>query len=419
MNCLKGKTVSTFLSVCHKRRHSLSLYFLSILIALLFLPATAAAEDHEDSTGKSADRESSLRSSSQEPLDQSRAVGPGSIESSESDSPSRWNVSVDVLIWNRAGGVNRTLVERVPGIVSFANVQRTPGAKVLNSTELQEGFSPGMKFGLLYHGDSGFGLELSYFQVEWWSSKSIGPDNPPQWLVMRAPGSFYQTQDFTYQSMAWDSSTKLYNAELNGRWDFNKRLTLLAGFRWLRLTDKLEGSLTPTDQIEPVWKVIPSMNLYDVARIQNLPGIPATGVLPPFWNTSTTNNLFGLQIGAEGKLFEYSRFSIGGRLKAGGYFNRAEESSGVSIFKIVRPSNAAANRVAFVGEAGLNCTYQMHRRLALRVGYDALWLTGVALAPGQIKKTYTTAPSTVSALGVNTDSGVLFHGATVGLVYSF
>lgn len=56
--------------------------------------------------------------------------------------------------------------------------------------------------------------------------------------------------------------------------------------------------------------------------------------------------------------------------------------------------------------------------LALTAGYEALWLDGVALAPGQIQETYT-SKSGVRALGVNCGSIVLFQGATFGLEYSF
>jgi Protein of unknown function (DUF1551). len=67
----------------------------------------------------------------------------------------------------------------------------------------------------------------------------------------------------------------------------------------------------------------------------------------------------------------------------------------------------------------LQCKYQVIKGLALKVGYEVLWLAGVALAPGQIQETYTTSPDIVSALGVNSSSSVLFHGATAGLEYSF
>jgi opacity protein-like surface antigen len=86
--------------------------------------------------------------------------------------------------------------------------------------------------------------------------------------------------------------------------------------------------------------------------------------------------------------------------------------------KQVYPSQAGTDHVAYAGEAGLQLKYQLVDGLALQAGYRALWLADVALAPGQIDET-DTSPSGVSALGVNRRSSVLFHGATLGLEYSF
>ena len=137
---------------------------------------------------------------------------------------------------------------------------------------------------------------------------------------------------------------------------------MLAGFRWVDLHENLLGALEP-------------------------PVFPRE---PPFWNTTTINNLYGLQIGADGKILERGRFSIDGLVKAGIFDNNAEETTGVSIYKIVRPTYASANHAAFVGETGLQCKYQVTKGLLLRAGYEAIWLQGVALAPGQIQETYTT-----------------------------
>ncbi|MGA9822329.1 MAG: BBP7 family outer membrane beta-barrel protein [Desulfobaccales bacterium] len=354
-----------------------AIYFLCALVAVLFLSITASAGDQENSTGKSAASEDSPPSFSQAPVDQSQGATP------------RWTISAEAIILDRIGSVNRTLVERVPGFGSVSSLFTTPGTEALNTNNLRQGFSPGPKIGVIRHGDSGFDLELLYFQTAGWSSTgSVKTGNPPDWLVMRAPGGFLQTQDHSYQAMAWDYVTNLYNAELNVRWHPYSRLTLLAGFRWVNLSENLQGSLVPA------------------------------GGFPPFWNTGTANNLFGLQIGADGKIWGRGAFSINGLIKAGAYVNYAQESTGVSIFKVVRPTYTSTDHPAFVGEIGLTCKYQVNKVLALKVGYEALWLEGVALAPGQIQETYLTPPDTEHALGVKT-SGVFFHGATAGLECSF
>jgi len=304
------------------------------------------------------------------------------------------------------------LVQRVPGGVTFYDTAVAPGAAAFNSNQFPQGFSAGPGLSLTYHGESGYGAELSYFNIlDQSTTNAIGPDSPADWLVMKAPGTFWQTQDFPYQAMAWKSTTNLYNAEANGRFDLSNRVTVLAGFRWLQLNDNLQGTLTPADLTAPTWKQC------NCTIFQITPGGPA-GNYPPFWNTSTTNNLYGVQIGADAKLLEFGHFSVDGTIKTGLFDNNAEQSTGVSMKKMVFPSQAATNHAAFVAEADVQLKYQVNKELALKVGYKVLWLDGVALAPGQIKETSTTQ-SSVRALGVNCASGVLFQGATAGLEYSF
>jgi hypothetical protein len=333
--------------------------------------------------------------------------------------PRRWTVSAEAIVLDRVGTANRTLVERVPGVMPFARVPTTPGTPALSSTDLNQGFAPGFKLGVTYHTDAKYDVELSFFRISGWdATRSIGPDNPLNWLVMRAPG-FFQTQDFSYQSMTWNYSTELYNAEFNVRYNFSKRITVLGGFRWLQLNENLQGTIPPRDRTLPIWKFDPNLNLLEVARLEKLGGIPATKVFPPFWNTRTINNLYGLQIGAEGKLVKRGGFSLDGLVKIGGYVNHASASTGVSLAKVVHPTYARTDHAAFVGEAGLLSKYQFPMGLALKLGYQALWLNGVALAPGQIQETYETGPAAITGHGVNCKSGVLLHGVTAGLEYSF
>ena len=302
----------------------------------------------------------------------------------------RWTATADFIILDRIGSVNQTLVERVPGNMP----PNSPGTEVLNSNDFQQGFAGGPRVGLIRHGDDGYDLELSYFQIDGWSSnRSVYPADPQdwKWLTMKCPGDFLQLNEQPGQGMAWAYASKLYNAELNVRWNPLSNVTMLAGFRWVYLRENLQGALEP----------------------------PTISWEPPFWNTTTTNNLYGFQIGADGKVFERGRFSIDGLVKAGIFDNNAVESTGVSVYKIVRPSFASTNHAAFVGEIGLQCKYQVTNTLMLKAGYEAIWLQDVALAPGQIQETDMTTPTTAQAFGVNCNSGVFYHGATVGVEYSF
>ena len=329
--------------------------------------------------------------------------------------PPRWTVSVEGILLDRiGGGASRTLVERVPGSVPFFATAAATGPEAFNSSQFQQGFSGGPKVSLIYRGDSGYGGELAYFNVfDQGDSRAIGPDSPADWLVMKAPGTFWQTQDFPNQAMVWSSTTNLYSAEANGRFDLSPRLTLLAGFRWLQLNDNLQGTLTPPDLSAPGWK----RSCFVCNIFQITPDGPA-GNYPPFWNAGTTNNLYGIQVGAEATILELDRLSLDGQFKVGLFDNNVAQATGVSLQKVVHPASASTNGAAFASEAGLSLKYQLIDGLKLKAGYELLWLDGVALAPGQIEATAST-PSTVQALGVRHASSVLFQGLTFGVEYSF
>jgi len=325
----------------------------------------------------------------------------------------RWTLSLEAIVLQRSGGTSRTLVERVPGTVPFLTTFTTPGTEAFNSSQFEQGFAAGPKLRLMYRDPAGYGVEVAYFNVfTRTATTTIGPDTPADWLVMRAPGLFWQTQDFPYQGMTWSNATNLYSAELNGRWDLSSRVTVLAGIRWLQLNDKLVGTLSPPDLTAPGWKQACKF----CSIFQIFPGGTA-GDYPDFWTTSTTNNLYGLQLGVDATLLAIDRFSLQGQIKAGLFDNVASQLTGISLQKVVYPASATTNRLAFAGEAGVQLKYRIGDKVALKVGYEALWLAGVALAPAQIDKTYTAA--TVSALGVDAGANVLFQGVTFGLEYAF
>ena len=319
-------------------------------------------------------------------------------------------LSMEAVALGRSNNVNQALVSRVPGGNTFYSTAVENGAQALNSNQLQQGFATGPKLSLTYHDVAGYGLEMSYFNVSnMTASKTIGPDNPGNWFVMKAPGGFWQTQDFPNQGMKFATT---------------KQAVLLAGFRWIQLNDSLTGSLTPGDQNAPAWKTGPAggcyggdPTLYQIGSCAV--GAPVNGY-PPFWSTSTSNNLFGLQAGAEGTWLEVGRLSFGGFIKAGVFDNRASQTGWVRIEKQMYSSGATTNQTAFMGEGGVQIRYAITDDLLIKVGYNLLWLGNVALAPGQIPQTRAGQnPTSITATGVNAGSSVLFQGVTAGLQFAF
>jgi hypothetical protein len=343
----------------------------------------------------------------------------------------RWSASIEAIALGRSNSSAReTLISRIPGTHSFAETATETGTEALNSSQFRQGVAVGPKLTLAYHGDSQYGWELSYFTVlNLDDSKTVGPENPLNWYVMKAPGSppFWQTQDFPNQGMTWGTTTDLYGAELSVTLESSRRLRWAAGFGWIRLNDSLVGSLTPADQYEPAWKTSPypcgfsltQPTLVDLDNCTDAAGVPVAGY-PPFWTTSTTNDLFGLQAGVDGILFESGRLMLNGAIKVGIYDNRATQSAQVSIEKQMYYASATRHGGAFAGEGRVELRYLVAAGLSVKLGYEAIWLDRVALAPGQISRTYSGAnPTSETAAGVNASSNVLYHGATLGLAYSF
>lgn len=317
------------------------------VLSTLSLPLPSYAASDTPATQASTAEEPPVATSRQE------ANRPESGDPAARGAP--WSVWADAVAFDRVGTAQRKLVERVPGGTEFNSIPSTPGRTALKSTDLNQGFAAGMEVGAGYRIDSSHEVSASFFHVgDWDAKRSVGPDNPPDWLVMRAPGNFFQTQDFTYQSMTWDYTSGLYNAELNVRDELSKRLAVLAGVRWLQENEHLQGTIPPADRIWPLWKLDGNSTISDVEKYETRHGLPAPP-FPPFWTTDTTNNLLGLQVGAEGKLIDLGPFCLNGTIKAGGYWNHASQSTVVSIDKILYNAGARADRFAFVGEAGLHC----------------------------------------------------------------
>jgi hypothetical protein len=91
----------------------------------------------------------------------------------------RWTASAEFIGFQRIGSTGWTLVERVPGPVPPTGPIGDTGVEALNANDLQQGFAGGPKLSLMRQSDSGYDVELSYFQIDGWNdSRTIGPDIP-------------------------------------------------------------------------------------------------------------------------------------------------------------------------------------------------------------------------------------------------
>jgi hypothetical protein len=132
------------------------------------------------------------------------------------------------------------------------------------------------------------------------------------------------------------------------------------------------------------------------------------------YDLRTMNNLYGMQFGARLRRC-YGRLGYEAGAKAGIYGNDAQQRQTLVDFPqyFLPPTDTTARggHVALASELNLTALYQLTDVWNLRLGYNLMWIEGVALAPDQLDFTNVST----SRSGLNTDGGVLYHGASVGL----
>jgi hypothetical protein len=278
----------------------------------------------------------------------------------------RWFFRADAMILDRIGSPDVTLVRDVGS-----------GAELLNAHDLDFPFAAGPRFSMQRQMANGWGVELAYFGIDGWSRSRTGESAGG--VMFSAPG--VTLSGMVPLSFDWDS--RLYNAEVNLRLPERWRLTPFVGFRWLELNEELRGDFV---------------------------------VAPPFtfWSTHARNQLYGVQIGTDVRLWDNGGpIRIEGVLKVGAFANHAHQAS--TIPWLLEEVSAQTDQLAFVGDLGLTGSWQIRNWLALRAGYHLLWLEGVALPPAQIA--LSDVPN--GTAGIDAHGGVFYHGATAGLEVRF
>jgi hypothetical protein len=306
------------------------------------------------------------------PPDPSLLQPPGDAAGSSTAGYSPWlfrplySVTADGLLMDRTAARSFPLARRA-----------TDQVELLNAADMDFPFQAGPRLVLRRQGDW-LDMELVYFGIDAW--RTTGRASDPEDVYFEAPG--FLAGAFDGSGLVFNYDSRLLNVEANLRHHLNDQFSLLAGFRWMELTEHFTGGYL-------------------------------TGSTPdPFWTTSTGNHLWGIQFGLDGTVWQYGRFRIDGFVKAGVYGNHISTASALPGFD--EQARAVSGRAAFVGELGLIGVYQVTQKIAVRGGYEAMWLDGVALAPDQI------AVSNVPAGEIGVNPNTLFlHGAMVGMEIKF
>jgi hypothetical protein len=229
----------------------------------------------------------------------------------------------------------------------------------------------------------GWGVHGTYFAQENWHDRIVvlGAND------LTLPNDIgLATFDFLdADRMQLDYAAELHNAEINVTRDVcgNACVKLLAGFRYLALDEVFNINSTDVD-----------FGTSD-------------------YNIRARNDLFGGQLGV---LVNRDRCNYGWRFtgKAGIYTNEARQRTFLGDLDntvVLRDLKVNKTNAAFIGEIGLSAYWQVGCNLRLIGGYSAMWVEGIALGPNQLD--FTDTPD--SSNFVNTNGGVLFHGANLGI----
>jgi hypothetical protein len=283
-----------------------------------------------------------------------------------------WTVTADALFLRPSATTGQQLL--------FDPLQ---GTTLFNASDMPFSCDAGPRLSLIRHGRCGWDFELNFFD-------NVGPIVSAEFPASALPGGVGSvivdnTILLPVDEIVFEECFRLYSNELNLQRPVNEWLTTMVGFRWVEFYDS-----------------------YSVQGVESVVSMPFSQAI------NTHNHMYGFQIGEDALLFERTgRFRINGFAKIGIFHNAADQNS-----KLSDPANfgelsvtANGSHTAFLCELGLIGSYYLSQHVALRGGYQVMWIDGVALAPGQIPVTNLIA----GTADIATSGGLFYHGATAGL----
>ena len=259
------------------------------------------------------------------------------------------------------------------------------GATALNTGDFNFDWESGPRITLGYRPTKIDAWEITYFGLNSWDDKhsltGTGSLSLPGDLGTAAGLNFSgaDSLNVTY-------SSEIHSAEFNYIWHECgcqcETLSFLAGVRYFHLDEELNIDST------------------------------VTGVGSSFYDTRTDNDLYGLQIGLRWKRCCH-KFGFEAVGKAGAFGDSIVDRQVVSNDDDtpIRSVDFGQGHFAFVGELGLTASYHFCDCLEAMVGYNAIFVDGVALAPDQLDFTNTPTSGTM----LDRSGRVFLQGAHAGI----
>ncbi|MBC7855838.1 MAG: BBP7 family outer membrane beta-barrel protein [Pirellulaceae bacterium] len=251
------------------------------------------------------------------------------------------------------------------------------GPTLVDAADYRFDYRAGIDFGAIRDIDDDLAFDFRYFAIDSWTATQTNPLAVGGTVLNIATPVIF----FGFDPANSTYGSNLYSTEFNLRRK-HECVTTFIGYRYVELNEDLD---------------------FQLINISNAR-----------YSESADNRMHGVQFGAEADLWNNgNRLSVEGWLKAGVYYDLIRHRSQIEFppgTPIFTPLNQRDNNTAFLGEIGLVGVYQLTDAIAIRGGYQLLWLDGVALASEQV-------PTTNVTIGTGADlhGDVFFHGALVGV----
>ena len=309
-----------------------------------------------------------------------------------------WYVVTDLVAFKR----------EADGDQDFAALD-TPDNVVLGTEDLKFEFQAGPRVLVGHQFSDWYALEASYFGLMTWDEFRAVRDVTVNSLG--TAGNLFSPftnfgdpaglagQDFnTFAQIRTVSS--LDNAEINIRQRLETtpsimQATALYGFRFMSIRERFEYS---TESASPAGGTV---NLVDV---------------------ETDNNLYGFQIGGMIELRVEPRCWLSFEYKAAVCHSDADQTTNFTTGPLAGPGtpvtgSRAEERTAFVGDGAVVIAYAFTPACVGRIGYQALWVDGVALASENFEPNFSLL--SLGPAQLVHDGNLVYHGPFAGLMWSW
>lgn len=138
-------------------------------------------------------------------------------------------------------------------------------------------------------------------------------------------------------------------------------------------------------------------------------------------DVATQNDLFGVQIGFLGQILVHNRAWIDADLKGGIFSNRASQDTiytntdnNATVTQVA--GSALDTRTSFIGDISVVYNYQFAPSWTFRVGYNAIWVTGLALGSENFESDINIL--TLGPAALDHGGSVVYHGPNIGLTWT-